>query len=130
MIFTARRAQLGALFADVSSVNSGARSGRANNRGMWLAGGAALVVAGIAAMALVSDAFKRNKDEIDAVLDTDADLFKRIYDVWPNGNWEGHTILNRLNALELLSDDDEMILAVARANIAASKATSSAPLWP
>ena len=26
MIFTARRAQLGAVFADVSSVNSGARS--------------------------------------------------------------------------------------------------------
>ena len=58
-----------------------------------------------------------SKDEIDRVLGADADLFKRVYDVWPNGNWEGHTILNRLSAMELLSDDDEMILAVARAKL-------------
>ena len=34
--------------------------------------------------------------EIDAVLGDRAALFKRFYDVTPDGNWEGHTILNRL----------------------------------
>jgi len=57
------------------------------------------------------------EDEIDRVLGPDAALFKRVYDVRPAGNWEGHTILNRLNAMALLSDDVEMILAVARAKL-------------
>ena len=35
--------------------------------------------------------------EIDAVLGDDADLFKSYYDVDPDGNWEGKTILNRLD---------------------------------
>jgi uncharacterized protein len=35
--------------------------------------------------------------EIDAVLGDRAALFKRFYDVEAQGNWEGHTILNRLN---------------------------------
>ena len=26
-----------------------------------------------------------------------AALFKRFYDVTPEGNWEGHTILNRID---------------------------------
>src|SRR5712692_1081177 len=34
--------------------------------------------------------------EIDAVLGDRAALFKRFYDVSADGNWEGHTILNRL----------------------------------
>jgi hypothetical protein len=34
--------------------------------------------------------------EIDALLGKEADLFKRVYDVRPNGNWEGKTILHRL----------------------------------
>src|SRR3974390_2153508 len=34
--------------------------------------------------------------EIDAVLGDRATLFKRFYDVTPEGNWEGHTILNRI----------------------------------
>ena len=36
-----------------------------------------------------------SKDEIEAVLGADADLFCRIYDVTPEGNWEGTNILNR-----------------------------------
>ncbi len=68
-----------------------------------------------------------SKDEIDRVLGADADLFKRVYDVWPNGNWEGHTILNRLSAMELLSDDDEMILAVARAKLFEARAARVRP---
>ncbi len=34
--------------------------------------------------------------EIDAVLGPDAAAFKRAYGVTPEGNWEGHTILNRV----------------------------------
>src|SRR5208282_6708390 len=33
--------------------------------------------------------------EIDQILGADAALFKRVYDVRPEGNWEGSTILNR-----------------------------------
>ena len=66
-------------------------------------------------------------DEIDRVLGADAGLFKRIYDVWPAGNWEGHTILNRLSAMELLSDADEMIIAVARAKLFAARGARVRP---
>ncbi len=34
-------------------------------------------------------------DEIDAALGDDAGFFAAAYDVRPDGNWEGHTILNR-----------------------------------
>ncbi len=34
--------------------------------------------------------------EVDAVLGKDAPLFKQVYDVRPQGNWEGKTILHRL----------------------------------
>jgi uncharacterized protein len=36
--------------------------------------------------------------EIDEALGKDAALFKRVYDVRPAGNWEGHNILHRLRA--------------------------------
>src|SRR5437763_11353817 len=39
--------------------------------------------------------------EIDAVLGDRAALFKQFYDVTSPGNWEGHTILNRLHSQEL-----------------------------
>jgi len=58
-----------------------------------------------------------SEDEIDRVLGDAAPHFKKIYDVTRDGNWEGHTILNRLNALELGNDEDEMVLAVARAKL-------------
>ena len=38
--------------------------------------------------------------EIDDVLGDDSDLFKAYYDVSPDGNWEGKTILNRLERPE------------------------------
>ncbi|MGH6862309.1 MAG: thioredoxin domain-containing protein, partial [Phyllobacterium sp.] len=40
--------------------------------------------------------------------------FRRIYDVTEAGNWEGKTILNRLNSLEPLSDATESELGEAR----------------
>src|ERR1051326_2845806 len=53
--------------------------------------------------------------EIDRVLGDRADLFKRIYDVTAEGNWEGHTILNRLHNLELADAATEAELAKGRA---------------
>ena len=53
--------------------------------------------------------------ELRAALDPAAfDLFSRAYDVTPGGNWEGHTILNRLRAPALLSPSEENILSDAR----------------
>ena len=37
-------------------------------------------------------------EQIDAVLGPEAASFKQAYDVTPEGNWEGHTILNRSHA--------------------------------
>jgi uncharacterized protein YyaL (SSP411 family) len=53
--------------------------------------------------------------EIDAVLGPRAGLFKRFYDVTPAGNWEGKTILNRLNTPELADEETERELAACRA---------------
>jgi uncharacterized protein YyaL (SSP411 family) len=36
------------------------------------------------------------KAEVDRVLGKDAELFAQAYDVRPDGNWEGHSILHRL----------------------------------
>lgn len=44
----------------------------------------------------------------------DYDLFAETYDVTPAGNWEGHTILNRLTGLELLDAENETKLAASR----------------
>ena len=51
--------------------------------------------------------------EIDALLD-DPSHFKEIYDVVPDGNWEGKTILNRSANPDQLDDAEEATLAAAR----------------
>jgi uncharacterized protein YyaL (SSP411 family) len=53
--------------------------------------------------------------EIDAVLGERAALFKRFYDVEAQGNWEGHSILNRLNTPALADVETERELAQCRA---------------
>ena len=53
--------------------------------------------------------------EIDAVLGDRAALFKRFYDVDAQGNWEGHSILNRLNTLALANAETERELGDCRA---------------
>ena len=60
--------------------------------------------------------------DIDAVLGAMPDgggaLFKDIYDVGPNGNWEGKTILNRINSGDrALTIDEEKQLANGRAKL-------------
>jgi uncharacterized protein len=61
--------------------------------------------------------------EIEDVLGPeDAKLFAEIYDVTADGNFEGHTILNRLNAIQLRDDDTEARLAAMRAKLLARRA--------
>jgi len=56
--------------------------------------------------------------EIHDVLGTDdATLFAEVYDVTADGNFEGHNILNRLNAIELRDDETETRLASMRAKL-------------
>ncbi|MBX6322708.1 MAG: thioredoxin domain-containing protein [Rhodospirillaceae bacterium] len=57
--------------------------------------------------------------EIDAVLGSESAFFKEIYDVTPQGNWEGATILNRLRGPALLDEPGERRLAEARAKLLA-----------
>ena len=68
--------------------------------------------------------------EIEEVLGAeDARLFNEVYDVTADGNWEGHNILNRLDALELRSDEDEKRLAEMRAKLFARRAQRIRPGW-
>src|SRR5439155_71714 len=60
--------------------------------------------------------------EIDAALGADAALFKRIYDVSAEGNWEGHNILNRLGHPAPLDDSSEAALARSRDKLLAARA--------
>jgi uncharacterized protein YyaL (SSP411 family) len=68
--------------------------------------------------------------EIDAVLGAeDAALFKRVYDVTPQGNWEHHTILHRNRAPALLSGTDEQRLAGLRTELKAVRDKRAWPGW-
>jgi uncharacterized protein YyaL (SSP411 family) len=55
--------------------------------------------------------------EIDAVLGARAGLFKRVYDVSAEGNWEGHNILNRLDHRAVADDATEAELAGCRESL-------------
>ncbi|MGZ9034302.1 MAG: thioredoxin domain-containing protein [Rhodospirillales bacterium] len=59
-----------------------------------------------------------NEREIDTVLQGAAAGFKAAYDVHPGGNWEGHTILNRIGQ-GLPDDDEERTLAACRGRLLA-----------
>jgi uncharacterized protein YyaL (SSP411 family) len=65
--------------------------------------------------------------EIDAVLGADAAPFKRFYDVAGGGNWEGHTILNRLANPALADAATEAALALARQRLLAVRAERVRP---
>jgi hypothetical protein len=67
--------------------------------------------------------------EIDAVLGEDAALFKRIYDVQPDGNWEGVNILNRLDHPERLDETTEAHLAEARRRLFEQRENRVRPGW-
>jgi uncharacterized protein YyaL (SSP411 family) len=67
--------------------------------------------------------------EIDTVLGERAALFKRFYDVTPEGNWEGHTILNRIASPALADDATEQELAQCRALLLQARASRVRPGW-
>ena len=67
--------------------------------------------------------------EIDAVLGDRAALFKRFYDVTPEGNWEGHTILNRISTPALADDATEAELAICREMLLQARASRVRPGW-
>ena len=68
-----------------------------------------------------------NEAEVDAVLGEDAAAFKDTYDVQPDGNWDGHTILNRSRDPELKDEATEARLAAAREKLFAARAARIRP---
>ncbi len=63
------------------------------------------------------------QEEIAEVLGPDdAAFFGNVYGVTAGGNFEGHTILNRLDHLDFLSDDDERRLSALRQQLLARRA--------
>ncbi len=56
-------------------------------------------------------------------------LFAQVYDVTEGGNWEGKTILNRLNALALLGRDEELALQECRQKLFEVREKRDKPGW-
>jgi len=67
-----------------------------------------------------------HEDVIKAFGTEDGEYFARHYDVKPDGNFEGHSILNRLADLER-TDDDEARLALLRARLLVVRNTRIRP---
>ncbi len=67
--------------------------------------------------------------EIDTILGSEASSFKDAYDVTVDGNWEGHTILNRLQRPDLGDDDDEAKLAAMRSKLLRARSARVRPGW-
>ena len=65
--------------------------------------------------------------EVTELLSTEAMPFCDIYDVRPEGNWEGKVILNRLGALDLLDQPLETRLTAARQSLFAHRAKRNPP---
>ncbi len=58
-----------------------------------------------------------------------AAIFAQVYDVTEGGNWEGKTILNRLNALALLGRDEERSLDACRQKLFEAREKRTKPGW-
>ena len=58
-----------------------------------------------------------------------AAIFAQVYDVTEGGNWEGKTILNRLNALALLNSEDERALDACRRKLFEVREKREKPGW-
>ncbi|MSO96978.1 MAG: thioredoxin domain-containing protein [Rhodospirillaceae bacterium] len=64
--------------------------------------------------------------EVDAALGSNSASFKKAYDATPAGNWEGHTILNRLNTM-VFDEAEDKTLAPARATLLKARETRIPP---
>ena len=60
---------------------------------------------------------------------SDGVIFCEAYDVTGEGNWEGHTILNRLHELELRAPEEEAVLAGMRRRLLEHRAGRIRPGW-
>jgi uncharacterized protein YyaL (SSP411 family) len=67
--------------------------------------------------------------EIEEVLGDDAPLFGEVYDLTSEGNWEGHTILNRLSDIGLESAAQEAKLADLRDKLLHRRTKRVRPGW-
>jgi uncharacterized protein YyaL (SSP411 family) len=67
--------------------------------------------------------------EIDQLLGEDATLFKRVYGVVPQGNWEQTNILNRLGSLKMKPAEVEATLAAARSRLWQEREARVRPGW-
>jgi hypothetical protein len=67
--------------------------------------------------------------EIDEVLREESAFFKQVYDVSAEGNWEGHTILNRSRRPAALDPSGEARIAAARENLLARRGRRVRPGW-
>jgi len=70
-----------------------------------------------------------SEGEIDDALGVRAALFKHHYDVTPEGNWEGKTILNRSNAPERADEATERELAACRDLLLQAREARVRPGW-
>ena len=70
-----------------------------------------------------------DESEVEAVLGVDAALFKSHYDVTPDGNFEGHNILNRRLQPDLMDAETEAMLADCRSRLLAYRAGRVRPGW-
>lgn len=59
--------------------------------------------------------------EIDALLGSDAALFKNAYDITQGGNWEGVNIPNRLSHMQRLAEDEEVRLMALRKRLKSAR---------
>ena len=66
-------------------------------------------------------------EEISNVLGSDAEIFRRVYDVSTGGNWEGHNILNRLYTM-FVDLNQEAELAPLREKLLAHRAGRVPPM--
>ncbi|MDX1402186.1 MAG: thioredoxin domain-containing protein, partial [Kiloniellales bacterium] len=70
-----------------------------------------------------------HEGEIDEVLGEKAEVFKKIYDVTPQGNWEGKTILNRSHTPDELEPELEETLTLCREKLLSARAARKRPAW-
>lgn len=71
-----------------------------------------------------------SETEIDAVLTpARSALFKQVYDVTAQGNWEGANILNRLRAMNYLQPEQEALLSGQRKQLLKARGERTRPLW-
>jgi len=71
-----------------------------------------------------------SRAEIVEVLgEADAEVFSQAYELTDAGNWEGHTILNRLRKPELGTPAEEQALATLRAKLLARRTSRIRPGW-